>query len=218
MKKSVVKKIYCLSSLFCCLAFASYSQDTSFVSMTDSAGFKKKLEASSKTTKTIVCDFTQEKKQSMLANTVISQGHFWFKKPVSIRWEYDTPYSYLIIFTKSKVIVKDDGGKKQYETQSGDMFKELGVMMFNFLQGKISAFSKDYTITYKENNQDYYLKMIPKSAKMKAMLTQIDLYFDKTDLSVSKIKMLETEGDYTLIEFLNKKLNVDVADSVFTSN
>ncbi|MFH0865730.1 MAG: outer membrane lipoprotein carrier protein LolA [Bacteroidota bacterium] len=216
MKRNWACEILFLFLFYFVAVSTLYSQDT-LVAMTDSTGFKNKLEWSSKSTKSIQCDFVQEKNQNMLTEKIISKGHFWYKKPVCIRWEYTDPYSYLIIFTKNKVFIKDDGGKKQYETQSSEIFKELGVMMFNFLQGKISAFSKEYIITYMENEQSYYLKMIPKSAKLLEMLSQVDLYFDKKDLSVSKIKMIETEGDYTLLEFQNKKLNVEISDTVFTA-
>ncbi len=216
MNRKLAYKILLLIFLQFIVVFTLRSQDT-YVAMADSTGFKNKLELSSKSTKYIQCDFVQEKNQSMLTKKIISKGHFWFKKPVCIRWEYTDPYFYLIIFTKNKVFIKDDGGKKQYETQSSEIFKELGAMMFNFLQGKISAFSKEYIITYMENDQNYYLKMIPISAKLLEILSQVDLYFDKTDLSVSKIKMNETEGDYTSIEFENKKLNVDISDTIFNT-
>lgn len=210
MNGRLVKSILILLFLHSCIAFTIRAQSI------DVAGFKNKLELSSMNTKTIDCDFVQEKSSSMLSRTISSKGHFWLKKPGYIRWEYTDPYSYLIIFAKKKVFVKDDGGKKQYDTQSNTMFKELGAMMFNFVQGNIAACEKDYAITYVENEQSYYLKLIPKSAKVQEMLSQVDLYFDKNDLSVSKIKMLESGGDYTLIEFLNKKLNMDIPDTIFS--
>ena len=190
------------------------SQDN-FVAMTDIAGFNKKLELSSKNTKSIECDFVQEKNMSMLAKKVISKGQFWFKKPGYIRWEYTEPYSYLIIFAKRKVFIKDNDSKKEYDTQSNKMFKEMGVMLFSFVQGNIKACEKDYVITYMENANSYYIKLIPKTSKLKEMLTQVDLYFDKKDLSVSKINMMEIGDDYTLLEFINKKLNSNISDSIF---
>jgi len=216
MNEKLVKSVLILLFLHSCIAFTIRAQSVD-VAMTDIAGFKNKLELSSENTKTIDCDFVQEKSSSMLTRKISSKGHFWFKKPGYIRWEYTNPYYYLIIIAKKKVLTKEDGSKKQYDTQSNTMFKELGAMMFNFVQGNITACEKDYITIYTENDKSYYVKLIPKSAKVQGMLSQVDLYFDKKDLSVSKIKMLEPGGDYTLIEFWNKKLNMDISDTVFST-
>jgi outer membrane lipoprotein-sorting protein len=194
----------------------SINAQGSFKTLIDVAGFKKKLQDSSKHTKTIKCDFVQEKNLSMLTKKNITKGHFWFKKPGNIRWEYDDPYSYLIILAKNKVFVKDDSSKKEYDTQFNKMFRQLGVMMFNFVQGSINACEKDFDIRYSENDSLYYLKMTPIAANLKEMLAQVDLYFDKKDFSVFKIKMLEPGGDYTSIVFLNKKLNQKIPDDTFS--
>ena len=48
--------------------------------------------------------------------------------------------------------------------------------------------------------------MIPKTSKLLDVLVQVDLYFDKSDYSVAKLNMIEPGGDYTYLEFVNKKL------------
>jgi len=198
-----------------CSVFAVHAQ-SDYTAVTDVAGFKSKLLKASANTKTIDCDFVQERNSSMLTKKITSKGHFWFKKPGFIRWEYTEPYSYLIILANKKVFVKDDSSRKQYDTQSNKMFKELGAMMFGFIQGNLASCEKDYTLEYFENGLNYYVKMIPKSTKVKETLSQVDLYFDKKDLSVSKIKMLEPGGDYTSIEFVNKILNKEIGDGKFS--
>jgi len=189
---------------------------TDYTPVKDTSQFKQNLKKMSEKTKTIDCEFVQEKSLEMLTNKVISKGHFYFKKP-KIRWEYNDPYNYLIIFANNKVFIKDDGGKKQYDTQSDKVFKELGMMMLSFIQGNITSSGDSYYTTYLENQQNYYLKLIPKDAKVKEMLSQVDLYLDKTDLSIAKIKMLEPNGDYTSIEFINKKINQDIDNSLFNN-
>jgi outer membrane lipoprotein-sorting protein len=190
------------------------AQET-FTTIANTDNFKSSLLNASKNTKTIECEFVQVRSLSMLTDKVTSKGHFWFKKPNSIRWEYDSPYSYLIIMSRKKVFIKDDSTKKQFDTQSNKMFKELGMLMLSFIQGNISAFEKEYITTYSESKLNYYLKMLPNSAKQKEVLSQVDLYFDKTNYSVTKIKLTEPGGDYICIEFVNKKLNENISDGVF---
>lgn len=50
---------------------------------------------------------------------------------------------------------------------------------------------------------------------MSEVRKSIDLYFQKSDLSVYKIKMTENDQDYTLITLTNKKFNEIVPNSVF---
>ena len=187
-----------------------------YVTISDIAGFKKKLLSASQNTKTIECDFVLEKNMSMLTKKVVSKGHFCCKKPGFIRWEYVDPYNYLIIINKKKVFVKDDGRKKQYDSQSNKMFKELGSMMFSFVQGDIAACEKDYKIDYFVISTRYYVKMIPKTSKLLSVLAEVDLYFDKNDYSVAKVNMIEPGGDYTNLEFVNKKLNQEISNEKFS--
>ena len=57
--------------------------------------------------------------------------------------------------------------------------------------------------------------MTPKTKNMKDSFKKINLYFDKNITSVSKIEMIETSEDFTLIEFLNKKLNAPISENSF---
>jgi outer membrane lipoprotein carrier protein len=45
---------------------------------------------------------------------------------------------------------------------------------------------------------------------MKQMLNEVQIYFDRNDLTVSSLKMIESGGDYTRINFNDKKLNTEI--------
>jgi len=45
---------------------------------------------------------------------------------------------------------------------------------------------------------------------MRQMLNEIQIWFDRDDFTVSRIRMLESGGDYTRIDLANKKLNTDI--------
>src|SRR3989304_2218864 len=73
----------------------------------DVPGFRARLETLSDKVSTIESDFIQEKSLSVLANTIVSRGHFWYKKENNIRWEYVSPYKYLIIITNNQIFIKE---------------------------------------------------------------------------------------------------------------
>jgi outer membrane lipoprotein-sorting protein len=57
--------------------------------------------------------------------------------------------------------------------------------------------------------------MIPVNPRIKETLSEIALYFNKSDYTVDKLIMREASGDYTRIEFSGKKLNQNVPDAKF---
>ena len=80
----------------------AFGQDKSYTPVTNMKDVETKLNNASAQTSTITCDFTQEKHLEYLDETIISKGKFWFKKENRLRWEYMTPFKYLILLTNGK--------------------------------------------------------------------------------------------------------------------
>ena len=198
--------LYCLSS---------FSQ-SSFKDIEDISLFKSNLAEMTKKTNTIKSDFIQEKNLNFLSEKIISKGLFCFKKENKIRWQYTEPFDYLIIINENKIYIKDEDHESKYDMASNKIFKEINKIITGCIQGDILNNDKEYKIEYYENDNFYYVKLTPYSENMKEFLSNIDIYFDKRDFSVSKLEMIELSGDYTKIEFLNKKLNEEIPDEEFT--
>ena len=198
--------LYCLSS---------FSQ-SSFKDIEDISLFKSNLAEMTEKTNTIKSDFIQEKNLSFLSEKIISKGLFYFKKENKIRWQYTEPFDYLIIINDDKIYIKDEDRESKYDMASNKIFKEINKIITGCIQGDILNNDKEYKIEYYENDNFYYVKLTPYSENMKEFLSNIDIYFDKRDFSVSKLEMIELSGDYTKIEFLNKKLNEEIPDEEFT--
>jgi outer membrane lipoprotein-sorting protein len=178
--------------------------------MKDIPGFKEKLVTMSDKVKTIESDFVQEKNLSILANKIVSQGHFCYRKDNNIRWEYIQPYRYLIIISNGKIFIKEDNNQKQYDIQSNRMFQEMNKFISGCIQGDILKNEKDYKVGYFEDDKSYYVSLVPISEKMREMLSEVRIWFNRNDLTVSRIVMMEAGGDYTKIDFTGKKLNTDI--------
>lgn len=195
-----------------CLIFVmphAGAQET-FKPMSDIATFKEKLAVMSGATQTIVCNFVQEKNLSVLSEKVISKGQFYFKKENNIRWEYTDPYKYLIIISNNQLFTRDDKNQNQYDIQSSAMFQEMNKFISGCIQGDILKNDRDYAITYFESSRSYYVTLIPRNEKMKQMLNEVQIFFDRKDLTVSSLKMIESGEDYTRINFIDKKLNTEI--------
>lgn len=184
--------------------------------MQDIPGFKKKLEAMTGVLTTIESDFVQEKKLSMLNAPLISKGHFWFKKENNIRWEYQHPYQYLIVISQDKIFIKEEKDQKQYDIQSNKMFQEMNRFISGCIRGDILKNDKEYKIGYFEDERYYFVTLVPVSEKMRQMLNEVQIWFDRDDLTVSRIRMMEQGGDYTRIDFHAKKTNTDIPAERFS--
>ena len=198
--------------VFYCLS--SFSQ-SSFKAIKDISLFKSNLAEMTEKTNTIKSDFIQEKNLSFLSEKIISKGLFYFKKENKIRWQYTEPFDYLIIINENKIYIKDEDRESKYDMASNKIFKEINKIITGCVQGDILNNDKEYKIEYYENDNFYYVKLTPYSEKMKEFLSNINIYFDKKDFSVSKLEMIELSGDYTIIEFINKKLNEEIPDKEF---
>jgi outer membrane lipoprotein-sorting protein len=178
--------------------------------MQDVDGFKSKLIGMAGSISTISSDFIQEKNLVVLSEKITSKGSFFYKKENNIRWEYTTPFKYLIIIKDGKMYTGSESNSKVNDTQSNKMFQEMTKFMGGFINGDILKNEKDFTAEYFEGKGKYYVKLVPRSEKTRQMLEEIDIWFDSADLSVSGIKMIEPGDDYTKIDFINKKLNSSI--------
>ncbi len=194
------------------LPLLGFSQN--FKPVKDTLSLKQKIESMSKATNSIEADFIQEKNLSMLSEKISSKGHFVFKKENMLRWEYQTPSKYLIVINKDKVIIKDEKKTNKYDMNSNKVFKEINDIMLSCVQGTIFKSNK-FKTSYYENDKGYKLELIPQVKNMKETFKKINLYFDKNVTSVAKMEMIENNDDLTSLDFINKKLNAPVAETIF---
>jgi len=198
---------------FIFISHFSFAQN--FKAVKDTAALKQKIEAMSKTVNSIESDFIQEKNLSILSEKIISKGNFKFKKENMLRWEYNTPYKYLIVINKEKIWIKDEKKTQKYDMNNNKVFKEINDVMMACVQGNIFRSGK-FKVGYFENEKYYKLELIPLQKNMKESLKKINMYFDKSVTSVSKLDMIEPNEDYTTLDFILKTQNAKLPDNIFT--
>lgn len=203
---------YCLL-----LTVYSYAQYPGYKSVSDATTFRKKAQEYTRKTNSLESDFKQVKHLSMLTENSVSKGKFWFKKDNLLRWEYKEPVQYLIVLNSGKAYIKDNGKVRKFDMNSNRIFKQVNELMLAAVKGDILE-SADYKITYFEGADSFLAELMPLQKNMKEYVKNILIYFDKKDFSVSKFRMTELSGDYTEVEFSNKKTNVSLESSIFTGN
>jgi outer membrane lipoprotein-sorting protein len=201
--------------LFLIFSYFSVSAQTGFKAMKDTAAFKQSLNTLNQSITTIKSDFIQEKNISIIEDKIISKGKFYFSKPGLLRWEYSVPVNYIVVLNGKKLFIKDNQKVSRFSLQSNKVFQQLNDVITGCIEGAILN-SKDYKFSYKENDRQYLVCLVPLSSGMAKVLSSISIYFERSDLSVSRLEMSEVSGDNTVILFTNRKLNEKIPPDIFT--
>ncbi len=212
----VILFLFLSNSLFASTPLLNAINDTTFKEVKDTAALNKLLTDMSKTIQTLESDFVQEKYLSVLTESITTKGHFSFKQKNLIRWEYTDPFVYIIVIKDGKMQIKDEEKVTNFDMSGNKSLSILNQRMSDIIQGNIIKNKSEFDSKYFENGNFYFVSLVPKSKGMKDYFNGIQIYFDKKDLTVSKIKMIELSGDYSIINFINKKKNTIISDEKFS--
>lgn len=195
------------------LAIAAAAQ-TAFEPMVSTTHIDTALVKASNGIQSIESDFVQVKYMEMLSENIVSKGKFYYQKANKMVLDYASPAHYLIVINGQKVKIVSDGKKNIYDLQTNKMISQTGELLSACMTGNLRLLSPDYRLEYRENDTQYWIKVLPLGG-VKSYLKQIDIFLNKQDFSVDRLKMTEPTLDYTEYVFTNKKKNTLLSDEIF---
>ncbi len=175
--------------------------------MVQKTEFENRLAKEAQTVKSIESDFTQVKYLDVFDEKVTSKGKFYYQKSNKICMEYFRPMDYLIVINGSKLKIVSDGKKSIMNLSSNKMMAQMQDMLTACMIGDLSKMSSNYQLEYFEDARYYLVKIKPTNKAVQAYIAGIEIYLDKKDMSVHKLRLSETATNYTEYEFYNKKFN-----------
>ena len=196
------------------LYFPAFTQ-TRPVDAATVAVIKARIKEEAQKTLSISSNFIQEKEMSMISEKITSRGKFFFKKEKMLRWEYQQPFTYIIIIKNDQISVIDDNRVNQFNVQSNKVFQEVNRVILGSIRGTLVEDEKNFRASFSENSTCWVVKLKTLSPRLKETLSDIVIYFDRHDFSVNRLEMVEPGGDNTRITFTDKKLNQPVPDEKF---
>ncbi len=197
------------------VAEAQSRSDTSFIPVKDTLSFLRSTETYTKKLSSISCEFIQEKKMKMLREVSVSEGIFLFSRGDKVRWEYTSPFSYIVVISNGKMTVRDERKTRTYDMTGNRAFAELNYRLAGLIDGSLIGQHDEFRQSYFENNYLYKVKLEPRSEKMRRTFREMTVYLEKKDLSVQRIVMTEKNGDRTDLRFIKKTINQPIADEKF---
>lgn len=193
--------------------FKVFSQPDGYSKVADTAYILQKVNEVASQTNTINTEFIQEKNLAFLYEKITSKGILLYEKPEKLRLEYKSPYSYLLIMNNGELLIRNDDKETKIALESSTMFNEINDLIINSIQGKILNMPELSTFFY-ENDASFFVQLWPQQEELKKYIKTIELYISKQDYTVTDFKVIELSDDYTLIKFVNKKINEEIpADS-----
>jgi len=194
------------------------AQVDKFTAVKDPSAIKLRITEANDNIHSLSCDFTQLKQLSFLEEEVKSSGKFYFEKESKIRWEYDQPYSYIIIMNGNLIKIQDDDNTNTLDASSNRLFSSINSVMAGIIDGSVINREDQFKSSVSENESSLRIALVPVIPGMKDFITSIEIELNKKDYTVDSLKIIEKNGDYTLIRFKNKSLNASIPENLFGTN
>jgi len=191
------------------------------MSSSDAETFKKNLAVEVQKVNSIESDFTQIKHMTALAGDITSKGKFYYQKEDKVSLDYTTPVKYQIVINGSKIKMVSNGKTNVFDVSTNVLMKEMKDVISSCMTGNLQAMEKNYKLEYYQDSKEYLVKVFPTTDAAKAIIDGVDIYFDKNNLMVTRMRMNEASKDkktkdYTEYQFSNAKLNVNIPASRFS--
>ena len=111
------------------VATASLAQAMRDATAAETKSMIETINRKSASIKTISCSFTQEKKMSMLNDKLVSRGVMYYSNAGKLRWEYTSPYSYILVINNNTVTMKSGSRKSTVDMSTSKLFQAIARIM-----------------------------------------------------------------------------------------
>ena len=183
--------------------------------LTDSKDFILRLKEQSQQNKTIKADFTEERYMSVLKEPQKSSGIFYYKKDNMLRLEKTAPSSYIFISADNKVKVRESDKVKDVSSVN-QVISRIKDLMLTLVNGNFND-SKQFEPSYFQTAQSYIVKLKPRNKRMSNSFEYIQLSFNKKNMLLDELSFFEKSGDKNVMKFSNQRVNIPLADTLFTN-
>ena len=184
----------------------------------DEAAVRAQINRSASLLETLEGRFTQTKYMSMLDEKMTSQGIIYYAKGNKLRWEYRTPYKYTFILNGSTVVLETGERSDAIDVNQSKVFKEIARIMMNSVTGHCIDDGRDFEVSISSSDGQWVATLVPLNRNLRSLFDTLVLHYDRSAAVVTKVELLEKNGDRTVIELQDIKTNRPLDESVFNVN
>lgn len=195
-----------LLSLWWCTGYAQPTLQEEFLAA---------LNTKNASVKTIQCNFTQVKHNTMLAQDAESSGTFYFKRPGKLALLYDKPTGDRVVMGQTDFLIVAGGSRSVVKIAANPLFLQMQQVFTACFSGDITALSSDGVFRCQKRRERYTVEIIPQSKRARRYISKMVLVFSIKDMLLDELRMEEASGNFTLYRFTDKQTNQPVPDSYF---
>lgn len=176
--------------------------------------FTRELKTKNSGITSIHAEMTQIREVAVLADAVTKEGEFYYLEPTNLLLAFeDGDY---IKLTAEWFEMRSGSSVTRRSTSANPMLKQLSAILSACMSGNLEGIAKGFTPTITKSDKQWCVVLQPERSKGGAKIAQIELLFNRTDMSLDSLKMVEKSGDCTIYTFRNKQFNVVINDQLFT--
>lgn len=174
------------------------------------------IDQSAAAIRTLRGEFTQTKELSILRDKMVSHGVLYYEQQGGkLRWEYLTPYTYVFILNGDRVQMRSQEHTQTVGTSDNRIFREIARIMMNSLTGRCLTDTSDFRTEIRVAGGMWIAELTPSRREMQQFFAKIRLGFDPRRHLVSRVEMLDPNGDRTVIELKNIQTDQKLDEKVF---
>ena len=176
---------------------------------------KQKVNQTASAMKTMQCDFVQTKHLKMLNNDFVSHGKMYYQQSNKLRWEYTSPYSYTFILNNDQVLLKNKQRNDLIDVKQNKLFKEIVLIMMSSVIGNCLTDDKNYKVSVAAIGNEWVATLLPQRKDMKQMFPKLILHFNAKKSVVNNVELYDKNGEKTIIELKNIRINETIPSNMF---
>ena len=176
---------------------------------------KQKVNQTASAMKTMQCDFVQTKHLKMLNNDFVSHGKMYYQQSNKLRWEYISPYLYTFILNNDKVLLKNKQRNDLIDVNQNKLFKEIVRIMMSSVVGNCLTDDKNYEVSIATIGNEWVATLLPQRKDMKQMFQKLVLHFNAKKSVVNTVELYDKNGEKTIIELKNIRINETIHPHMF---
>jgi outer membrane lipoprotein carrier protein len=176
---------------------------------------KQKVNQTASAMKTMQCDFVQTKHLKMLNNDFVSHGKMYYQQSNKLRWEYTSPYSYTFILNNDQVLLKNKQRNDLIDVKQNKLFREIVRIMMSSVVGNCLADDKNYKVSIATIGNEWVATLLPQRKDMKQMFQKLVLHFNAKKSVVNTVELYDKNGEKTIIELKNIRINETIDPHMF---
>ncbi|MCX8117384.1 MAG: outer membrane lipoprotein carrier protein LolA [Desulfobacterota bacterium] len=161
-------------------------------------------------TRDFTADLLQEKKLSLLKEKVVSRGRIRFKAPDRIFIEFFHPEAIQMAFDGKTFLLylKEEKVAERYRIQGNPVAERFLIFSKDPFQERLASWK-----ILEDREGSLLIEVVPKGKE--SLFVKTRLWISKRDWVVTGMELIEKNGDTTLFQYSNVRVNTGLSDSDF---